>query len=379
MSWTPPRRALSVGAALGVLLLSGCVEEESWRWDLPEGFPEPRVPESNPMSEAKVELGRHLFYDQQLSGNGEQACASCHFQELGFAESRAVSEGSTGEVGLRNANQLANVAYLSTMTWANPALETLEDFVPNPLFGELPVELGVTDLNQAEVLDRFRSDATYDAMFAEAFPEEDERVDWGTVRDAISSFVRTMIAGDSRYDQYTYQGDPDALTASEKRGLDLFLSERTRCHRCHDGFNFTLSTVTASSEPAEQSFHNTGLYDLGDGDYPPGNGGLYEVTGRAADMGRFRAPPLRNVEVTGPYMHDGSMQSLEEVVESYARGGRLVEDGPYAGDGRENPYKSELISGFNMTTQERDDLVAFLKALTDEEFLADERFASPFE
>lgn len=375
----PLRRSSFVVVALGALALSGCVEEGAWRWDLPEGFPEPRVLEDNPMSEAKVELGRHLFYDQQLSGNGEQACASCHFQELGFAESLAVSEGSTGEMGLRNANQLANVAYLSTLTWANPALATIEDFVPNPLFGEFPVELGVTDLNQTEVLDRFRSDASYDAMFADAFPEEDELVDWGTVRDAISSFVRTMIAGNSRYDQYTYQGDLDALTASEKRGMDLFLSEKTECHHCHGGFNFTLSTVTATSEFTEQSFHNTGLYDLGDGDYPPGNGGLYEVTGRAEDMGRFRAPPLRNVEVTGPYMHDGSMETLEEVVEFYARGGRLIEDGPYAGDGRENPYKSGFMNGFSMTTQERDDLVAFLKALTDEDFLTDERFSNPFE
>ena len=331
------------------------------------------------MSEEKVELGRHLFFDTQLSGNEEQACGSCHFQELGFSDGMRTSEGSTGEFGVRNASQLVNIAYLSTLTWANPALATIEDFVPNPLFGEFPVELGVDDGNKDEVLERFATDPVYDGMFEEAFPEYDEVLGWDTVRDSIASFVRTMISGNSRYDQYTYQGDTDALTVAEKRGLDLFLSEKTECHHCHGGFNFTLSTVTATTEFIEMSFHNTGLYDLGDGAYPTGNGGLYEVTGRPEDMGKFRAPTLRNVEVSGPYMHDGSMDTLEEVVEFYARGGQLIEDGPNAGDGKLNPFKSGFMNGFSMTTQERDDLVAFLKTLTDDEFLADPAFADPFE
>ncbi|MEO1088462.1 MAG: di-heme enzyme, partial [Acidobacteriota bacterium] len=128
----------------------------------------------------------------------------------------------------------------------------------------------------------------------------------------------------------------------------------------------------------EKVFHNTGLYDVGGGAYPHGNQGAFEITNEPSDMGKFRPPTLRNVAVTAPYMHDGSIATLEEVIETYAAGGRHIEDGPLAGDGRKNPNKSGFVPGFPMTDREKRALVAFLEALTDESFLQDPRFADPF-
>ena len=161
--------------------------------------------------------------------------------------------------------------------------------------------------------------------------------------------------------------------------MDLFFSERLECFHCHGGFNFTDSTTHASSKTEQVGYHNTGLYNLnGDGSYPSDNTGLYDMTGVRRDMGRFKAPSLRNVEVTAPYMHDGSVRALEDAIAHYERGGRLIEDGPHAGDGRLSPYKSEFVAGFELSDAERGDLVAFLESLTDESVLTDERFSNPF-
>jgi cytochrome c peroxidase len=151
------------------------------------------------------------------------------------------------------------------------------------------------------------------------------------------------------------------------------------CFHCHGGFNFTDSTTHANSRVDRIGYHNTGLYNLGgDGQYPSDNSGLFDMTGNRRDMGRFKAPTLRNIEVTAPYMHDGSVATLEEAIAHYARGGRLIEDGANAGDGRRSPYKSEFIRGFEISDAERIDLIAFLKSLTDRRVLSDQRWSSPF-
>ncbi len=162
--------------------------------------------------------------------------------------------------------------------------------------------------------------------------------------------------------------------------MDLFFSEKTECHHCHGGFNFTHSVKHQNNAQfVEKSFHNTGLYNVdGQGAYPTGNTGVFEVTGKREDLGKFRAPSLRNVELTAPYFHDGSAQTLEEVVRSYEAGGRLLESGDFVGDGRANPNKSGFVRGFSLNDEERQDLVNFLKALTDEDFITDERFSDPF-
>jgi cytochrome c peroxidase len=348
-----------------------------YRWDLPQGFPPPLVPADNPMSDLKVELGRHLFYDTRLSGNETQSCASCHRQELAFTDGRATGLGSTGESHTRGAMSLANVAYAITLTWANPLVRQLERQASVPLFGDQPIELGLPSI--AAIEQRLRDEAVYVEMFAAAFPEHAEPVTAENMNKAIAAFERTLISGRSPFDRFLYQGDQDALSASAKRGYELFNGHPFECFHCHGGFNFSDQTAWAGIDPFEPEFHNTGLYDVdGQGAFPEPNTGVYGVSMKPEDMGRFKAPSLRNIAVTAPYMHDGSIATLSEVLDHYAAGGRTIEEGPYAGDGSKNPRKSPLILGFALDDAQRADLIAFLESLTDEALLSDPRFADPW-
>lgn len=329
------------------------------------------------MTPAKVELGRRLFHDRALSANGTYACSSCHRQELAFTDGRARALGSTGELHPRGAMSLANVAYGATLAWADPRLTRLEDQARIPMLNEHPVELGLSG-REDEVLRRLRADPDYPGMFSTAFPENPDPVSLANVTRAIASFERTLISGDSPYDRLVYRDETGALSESARRGMRLFFSERLGCSRCHGGFTFSGPIAFEGARPIAATFHNNGLYNLGgDGSYPGDNPGLYAITGRTEDMGRFRAPTLRNIELTAPYMHDGSMATLTEVIDHYARGGRLVPDGPLAGDGRASPRKSDLIRGFDLDDRGKADLVEFLKSLTDRSFVTDPRFAAP--
>jgi cytochrome c peroxidase len=385
---TQPRRALVGRARLGAALALASVacgsedegngpEIEAYAWQLPAGFPEPAVPADNPMSAEKVELGRRLFYDRRMSANETMACSSCHDQARAFSDGLALPEGSTGQPLPRNAMGLANVAYVVTYTWANPSLDTLERQALVPLFGEAPVELNWTG-HEDEILGRLRNDETTRAAFERAFDGEADPVTTANVAKALASFERTLISGGSPYDRYTYGGDQGALSESAKRGLDLFFSEKLECYHCHGGLTFSASFRSKDTRVREPGFHNTGLYNVGgDGSYPPDNLGLKEFTGQPNDVGKFRVPTLRNVALTAPYMHDGSVATLAEVLDNYAAGGRNVESGPRAGDGRENPFKDPLVRAFALTESERADVIAFLESLTDEAFLRDPRFAPP--
>lgn len=372
--------------ALLALMAGGCESEttitdttavSTYDWPLPADIPRPREPRDNPMTAEKVELGRFLFHDVRLSGNGTQSCASCHEQALAFTDGRARAIGSTGEVHPRSAQSLANVAYNATMTWANPALLTLEQQMLVPLFGENPVEMGITDDNAAAVLDRLRDDPRYPPLFAAAFPGDPE-INFGNIVAAIASFQRRLLSFNAPFDR-AGRGEPSALSESARRGMALFNSEQLECHHCHGGFNFTLSTDHGQLAFVDRPFHNTGLFNIGGtGAFPFDNQGIIEITGIASDMGRFRAPTLRNIAVTAPYMHDGSLATLEDVIDFYAAGGRFITEGPLAGDGRLNPFKDPFINGFTLDAQEREDLLAFLHSLTDEEFLNDPALADPF-
>jgi len=347
-------------------------------WSLPKGFPKPRMFKKNRLSEAKVELGRHLFYDPRVSINQTMACASCHQPARAFSDGRVTAIGATGEAHPRNAMSLTNVVYNAAFNWANPVLTKLHVQALIPIFGEFPVELGWSD-HEMEILDRFRHDALYQKLFAEAYPGETDPFNAGQVAKAIAAFESILISGNSPFDQATFQGNRDAMSEAARRGQELFFSERMECFHCHGGFNFTQSVSHSGTTISQAEFHNNGLYNIGGtGDYPLDNRGLWEFTQRPADMGRFRAPTLRNIELTAPYMHDGSIATLEEVIDHYARGGRLISEGPLAGDGARSPFRSELIVGFSLTPQEKQDVIEFLKSLTDWEFLCDTRFADPF-
>ncbi len=358
---------------------------EPWVWELPETVPAPRVPEDNPMTVEKVELGRFLFYDTRLSGNETQSCGSCHQQALAFTDGLARSEGSTGELHPRSSMSIANSAYAASLTWANEVLVRLERQALIPMFGEEPVELGLANM-EAELLERLRADQDYVEMFGDAFPEKQDPIDVDSITKALGAFQRSIVSFDSKVDRWQ-QGDRTALNESEQRGLALFfgapnaagVEDAFECFHCHGGFLFSQASDDEGQVFDQKFFMNNGLYNLDeDGSYPPGNEGIYDMSGDPADKGRFKPPSLRNVALTAPYMHDGSIETLEEVLDHYARGGRLIEDGPNAGDGALNPNKSPLVSGFAMTEQEKADLIAFLNALTDESLLTNPAFSDPF-
>lgn len=329
------------------------------------------------MSAAKVELGRHLFFDSRLSGNASQSCASCHDPQKAFTDGKSVSIGSTGQPHPRNAMSLTNVAYSGTLMWAHPNLRRLEEQALVPMFAEDPVELGLAGKRQV-LIDRLESTPLYRNMFASAYPKSDMPITLETITKALAAFQRTLISANSPYDQWL-AGDANAISAAAKRGHDLFFSERFECFHCHGGFNFSGSIDHQSNRFEQIAFHNNGLYNIdGEGGYPANNTGVYAVSGEPEDMGHFKAPTLRNVAVTAPYMHDGSMATLGEVIEHYARGGRHIDSGPHAGDGAENPLKSRFVRGFSLTAREKADLISFLEALTDTTFLNNPAHANPF-
>jgi cytochrome c peroxidase len=371
------RLALFAVLALGNIALMAQDETESYAWNLPKGFPKPRVPSDNPMTVAKVELGRYLFYDSRLSVNGKSSCAACHKQELAFTDGLSEAVGATGEKHPRGAMSLVNIAYSAVLTWSNPQVTTLEQQALIPMFGERPLELGLPAGDG--FLSVLRSDPKYRELFEHAFPQDADHFSVVNVTKAIASFERSIISARSPYDRYHYGGDDDALSNAAKRGEILFFSRQLSCFRCHGGFNFSGNTVSERHAPTELEFHNTGLYNVpGAVSYPAPNTGIFEFTKDPKDIGKFKAPTLRNIALTAPYMHDGTIATLDGVLAHYAAGGRTIASGLSAGAGNKNPNKDLLIAGFSLSSQDRIDLIEFLKSLTDEAVLHDRRFANPF-
>ena len=358
------------------LLLLGA--DGTYSWNLPKGFPKPLVPSDNSMTVEKVELGRYLFYDVRLSSNGKASCATCHKQELAFTDGRPFAIGVTGESHLRGAMSLVNIAYSGALTWGNKSIKMLERQALVPMYGEHPIELGLREEDNS-FLPALRADPKYRTLFERAFPTlQSERIITETVAKAIACFERSIVSARSPYDRYHYDGDDTAVSDSAKRGETLFFSQPLSCFRCHSGFNFSGDTVS-ERHLGEVEFHNTGLYNLaGALSYPSANTGLYEFTKVPGDVGKFKAPTLRNIAVTAPYMHDGSIPDLNGVLDHYAAGGRSISSGPQAGAGRDNPNKDKLVGGFKLSPKDRADLIAFLQSLTDEAVLNDSRFSNPW-
>lgn len=315
------------------------------------------------MTDAKVRLGRRLFYDKRLSGNGRFACASCHRQHLAFTDGRPQAIGSTGGRHARSAMSLANVAYNASFGWADSSLRTLEQQILVPLFNEAPIEMGVGG-RTAEVLARFSSSAQDVEGFRAAFPD-DPVVSLDNIVKAIAAFERTLVSGDSPLDRYLYRDDRAAMSASALRGMELFFSDRLRCATCHGGFNLSGPVTFAGARAVRLVFHNTGLSDQAAASKEPIDRGLFDKTRRPEDMYRFRAPTLRNIAVTAPYMHDGSLPTLEAVIAHYAAGGKPAAN------------KSPLLRAFTLSPAESADLIAFLESLTDQKFLTNPEFAAP--
>jgi cytochrome c peroxidase len=381
-------KSLLVGLTIILLILGSLVfffssrfsprVSREWQWNLPAYFPVPRIPPDNLMSEVKFQLGRSLFYDKRLSGNGTFACASCHLQKLAFTDGKAVASGSTGMPTLRSAQGLANVAYHPTFTWANYSLASMERQMLVPLLGENPIEMQVTESTKPIILQRLRDDQKLFKQFQHIFAEEKDPVTLQNIIKVISTFQRGLISANSKYDQFLQK--KITLSENEERGRALFFSDQAQCSQCHGSFNFNDQVIAANTTDVPTPYHNTGLYNLdGKGSFPEGNRGIFELSINPQDMGAFRAPSLRNVAVTAPYMHDGSIASLEQVLNFYAGHGRLIESGPHKGDGRKNPFKDARIDKINLNAQDQADVITFLKTITDEEFLVNPRFSNPFE
>ena len=259
---------------------------------------------------------------------------------------------------------LTNVAYNVTYGWADPSLRTLEQQMAVPMFNEHPIELGIKG-HEAEILARLAADRQLATDFQAAFPADRPAITLTTVVKAIATFERTLLSADSPFDRYLYRDDKRAMTAAALRGKDLFFSNRLRCSECHASFNLSGPVTFEKATPVTAVFHNTGLYDTDSrGSYPRTDRGLFDVTNQPPDMGRFRAPTLRNVAVTAPYMHDGSIPTLRAAVAHYASGGVA------------SPLKSDRIKGFRLTPAQTSDLIAFLESLTDRGFLTNPAFAS---
>jgi cytochrome c peroxidase len=300
----------------------------SWQWHLPLGVAPPPVPADNPMNAAKVDLGRRLFYDADLSFNGTMACSTCHEQAHGFADSVPTRPGIHGDPGRRNAIGLGNVAWRRYLTWADMHLNRLEAQVAIPLFNEHPVELGMKGA-ETEIGRRLGADSCYRSMFAKAFPERQGHIDLASVSAALAAFQRTLTSFDSPYDHFL-AGQTSALSPTARRGAKLF--DTLSCSSCHKG-----EDLTDDSLPS---------FDVG----TVADRGLSEKTGDPADDGRFRTPSLRNVAVTGPYMHDGAARTIPEAI-------------------RRHPLP--------IAEPDMADLVAFLDSLTDRTFLTEPRFSRP--
>lgn len=374
--WQVVAYARSLAGIKPVLSPSGAAS--SYVWDLPPGFPRPKVPADNPMTTAKVELGRHLFFDTRLSKDGTFSCASCHEQSKAFTDGKAQGVGVTGDVHPRGSMSLTNIGYSPVLTWANPTQRRLETQALVPMFGDDPVELGLSGMEQT-LLARLGAEPRYQKLFADAFPADADPINLANLTRAIASFERTMISGRSPYDRFRTGEDPNAISASAKRGEALFFSEETECFHCHGGFNFTETADYVGKGFVEIEFHNTGLYNIdGQGSYPAPNTGVMAISEDEEDMGKFKAPTLRNIALTAPYMHDGSVPTLEAAIAHYEAGGRTVESGPNKGVGSASPLKSAFVKGFTLTEQERKDLKAFLESLTDTAFTTDPRFGNPW-
>lgn len=328
-----------------LLVLFSCRKEEQqpvsdeYMLKIPAGFPQPDIPKDNLLTHSRIELGRRLFFDPALSRDSTRSCGSCHFPHLAFSDSTAVSLGIEGRPGIRNTPTLANVVYQKKLL-REAGVPTLEMQILVPI-----QEHNEFDFNILEITERLRRMPEYVDAAQEAYGRAPDAF---VITRSIAAFERTLLSGNSPFDQWFFQGKNAAMTAAEKRGYDLFQSERLSCAKCHEGFLFT-----------NQQAANNGLYEV----YP--DSGRMRLTGLESDRALFKIPSLRFAALTAPYMHDGSLPSVEAVI------------GHYNSGGKPHPNKSPLVRPLGLTAGEKADLLAFLKALTDPGFLTNPAFQAP--
>lgn len=326
------------GICLALLVLSSFYfshpTSTPYEFPVPKGFPTPYIPEDNPLTQEKIALGKLLFFDPLLSKDRTVSCASCHQPQNAFSDAKPLSVGVYGQLGDRNSMPLVNLAWVGTFFWDGSS-PTLEQQVLKPLTSAKEMGMSIEEIET-----RLLKDKKYKKLFWEVFGEKPSI---GNISKAIASYERTLVSANSRYDRFFYGKDAMAFTDSEIRGYYLFMGERTHCASCHNGPNL-----------GQLSFENNGLYE----NYA--DEGRSKITGLARDVGKFKVPSLRNIAKTAPYMHDGSLKTLEDVVMHYITGGK------------NHPNKSLHVhfpEDPSINETEIKDLINFLKTLTDDAFI----------
>ncbi|WP_243396431.1 cytochrome-c peroxidase [Leptospira hartskeerlii] len=351
----------------------GCDSQKKKDTDLTEltyipsgilGLPDLPVPKNNPQSNDKVSLGAKLYSDKRFSSDGTVSCATCHKPEQAFVDKLKVSKGIKNLTGTRNAPTVLNAAYYKTQFWDGRRSD-LEGQSKDPLLN--PVEHGLS--SHDDLIKIVKADQDYTSRFKTVFGIDSDSIRIDHVAMAIASFERTIISGDSPFDRYRFGKEEKALSASAIRGLNLYMG-KARCQDCH-----TISETYAIF--IDDKFHNLGvgfkriqpkleeiLQKKAESKNSPTSDeeiltniesselGRFSVTGISEDLGAFKTPGLRNIALTSPYMHDGSLTSLEQVIDLYDRGGEA------------NPFLSSGIRPLGLSGQEKADLVSFLKSLT---------------
>ncbi len=313
-----------------LIFLFAC-QEQKFHLEIPVGFPQPEFPENNVPTLARVALGEKLFFDKNISADSSISCISCHLPEKAFTDGLTISRGIGDRPGQRNSPSILNAAYLGPVN-KDGGVKNLDLQALVPIEDEN--EMGISIL---ELADRLNKDPEYVDLARKAYQQPPNAF---VITRALATFVRTLYSGDSDYDRYI-QGDSAALNMEAIQGKNLFESERLNCTACHSGFNFT-----------NNKFENNGLYTQ------------YKDSGRAmitldsTDNGKFRVPSLRNVALTDPYMHDGSVSTLEEVINHYEKAGQYP-----------TILQSEKIKPFELTAAETRTLIAFLESLTGRGFV----------
>ena len=321
---------LLIGFSSPLMSWAALPGEEDWEAPLGLDGDFVVIPKDNPLTKEKIELGKLLFFDKRLSKNNTIACGSCHLPSQAFTDGQPVSTGIHRLQGGRSAPASVNRLFSSAQFWDGRAA-TLEDQSTGPFVS--PVEHGFA--NHDELVAKLNNFEGYKALFQQVFqgPITKERVG-----QAIASFQRTIISGNSPYDRFDYGGEEGAISPAAQRGLKLFL-KKARCTRCHSGFNFT-----------DEKFHNLGI----DWDTDHIDLGRFTVTKNAEDIGAFKTPTLREISRTAPYMHDGRFATLRQVVDFYTRGGIR------------NPHQDNTIIPLKLSDSEKEDLVEFLQSLSGE-------------
>lgn len=323
----------------------------------PSGYPEMVIPEDNPLTEAGIELGRFLFYDPILSRDSSVSCATCHFPSAVFSDHQPLAVGIDGQINPRSSMALLDVGFFNNGLFWDGRMETLEELVPDPI--ESPIEMhGFFP----DIISDLKGHEFYPEMFRKAFGiESSSDMDREHIKKSIAQFMRTIVSsGESKFDKVFEPGSLVLFTDEELNGYDMFFDispdvPDAECGHCHNAPLFTTN-----------EYFNNGLQeDMGDLDFE--DLGRGKITGRFFDNGRMRAPSLRNIALRTPYMHDGSLQSLEEVVDHYNSGGHPAEN------------KDPLIRPLGLSEQQKLDLIAFLHTLTDTAAIQNPDVSNPFQ